>query len=189
MIIYEAVEFIRKELNAYLKQDKGDPDPVVLSSILAQDGTVPPEASQKVVLSLINIEREATASSANFYTRTPDGNIAKRSPAVNLNLYLLLTGSHDDYGQSIKLLSNSIGFFQANQVFTPASSPDFPQALEKITFEVVNLQLQDMSHLWGALGAKYMPSIIYKVRMLTFQEAWITEERPPISGRDSTLSN
>ena len=189
MIIYEAVEFIRKELNAYLKQDQVGQDPVVLSTILAQDGSVPPEASQKVVLSLINIEREGTASSGNFYTRDPNGSIARRSPAVNLNLYLLLTGSHDDYTESIKLLSNSIGFFQAKPVFTRESSPDFPQALEKLSFEVVNLQLQDMSHLWGALGAKYMPSIIYKVRMLTFQEAWVIEQRPAVSGKDTTLSN
>ena len=189
MIIFEAVEFIRKELNAYLKQDKGGQDPVVLSSILAQDGSVPPEANQKVVLSLINIEREGTAASANFYTRSTDGNIARQSPAVNLNLYLLLTGSHDDYSESIKLLSNSVGFFQANPSFSSTSSPDFPQSLQKLTFEVVNLQLQDMSHLWGALGAKYMPSIIYKVRMLTFQEAWVAEERPAISGEDTALSS
>ena len=70
MIIFNTMEFIRKELNTYLKKDRREQDPVVLSSLLTQDGSVPTYANQKVVLSLINIERESTTSSANFYART-----------------------------------------------------------------------------------------------------------------------
>ena len=41
------------------------------------------------------------------------------------------------------------------------------------------LQLQQ-NHLWGALGAKYLPSVIYKVRMIVIQEALKADEQPPI---------
>ena len=96
MIIFNTVEFIRKELNTYLKKDRREQDPVVLSSLLTQDGNVPSDANQKVVLSLINIERENTASSATFYARSTDGNSSKMSPALHLNLYLLVTGGRRD---------------------------------------------------------------------------------------------
>jgi hypothetical protein len=39
-----------------------------------------------------------------------------------------------------------------------------------------------MNNVWAALGAKYMPSVIYKMRMLTIDGSIIREFRPEISG-------
>ncbi len=41
---------------------------------------------------------------------------------------------------------------------------------------------EKMNHLWGYLGAKYLPSVMYKVRMITIQEARATDEQSPVSG-------
>ena len=194
MILYEALEFVRKELDAYLKQEQSGDDQAVLASVVAPDGSVP-TPDGKVVLSLISIEREAAASGATFYTRAENGDVSKRAPTLNLNLHVLVAGNHQDHREALKLLSNAIGFFQARPVFSAEDVPPvasgsamaFPRGLQRLTFEVFNLALQDMSHLWGALGAKYQPSIIYKVRMITFQEAWLTETRPAITGGEPTL--
>ncbi|MGV2481909.1 UNVERIFIED_CONTAM: DUF4255 domain-containing protein, partial [Salmonella enterica subsp. enterica serovar Weltevreden] len=39
-----------------------------------------------------------------------------------------------------------------------------------------------LSNLWSSLGAKYMPSVVYKMRMLTFDDTFVREFRPGISG-------
>lgn len=198
MIVFEALEFVRRELNAFLKPEREGQDKAVLSSVVMADGAVPPDAESSVVMTLINIEREGAASGPHVYARTENGAISKLPPTLNLNLYVLVTGLHQRYDDALKLLSNAIAFFQARPVFTaenvPAIAQDdspmpFPAGLHRLTFEVFNLQLQDLSHLWGALGAKHQPSIIYKVRMLTFQEAWASETLPPIAGGESKLSS
>ena len=45
--------------------------------------------------------------------------------------------------------------------------------------------------MWSTLGAKYMPSVLYKVRMLSIDESVISEFRPIISNvtKDSDIIN
>ena len=45
----------------------------------------------------------------------------------------------------------------------------FPATLEKLTFEMVNMNFEELNNLWGVLGGAYFPSIVYKVRMVKVQ--------------------
>ena len=54
--------------------------------------------------------------------------------------------------------------------------------LEKLTFEIFNVAMNELSHIWSGIGAKYLPSIIYKVRMLSIQEKRVQKEVPGITG-------
>jgi len=62
--------------------------------------------------------------------------------------------------------------------------------------EFINSDLQQLTNLWGMLGAKYIPSVVYKLKMLTFSSNTIVEEVPltlvsslkKISGTDFTGS-
>ena len=54
--------------------------------------------------------------------------------------------------------------------------------LEKLTMEIFNLPINELSHIWSGIGAKYVPSIIYKIRMLTIQEEIIKKEVPSVTG-------
>ena len=56
-----------------------------------------------------------------------------------------------------------------------------PSPLEKLTFEIFNLPINELSHIWSGIGAKYVPSIIYKVRMISIQENIAKEEIPSVS--------
>ena len=197
MIIFEALDFTQKILNAFLKKTKSGDEKAVLSSLVDPNGAVPPGAFNKVVITLLNVEREGAASPANFITSTGNGQTTQKTfPQLSLNLYVLIAGNHNDYKEALRMLSKAVGFFQAYPVFTPESVPSFttattptpfPTGLQRLAFEVYNMRLQEMSHLWGALGAKYQPSIIYKVRMLTLQSAWTIEERPAITGSETQV--
>ena len=46
--------------------------------------------------------------------------------------------------------------------------------LHPITFEQQN-------NLWASLGAKYMPSVVYKIRTISFTDAEPKMEAPPIT--------
>lgn len=60
-------------------------------------------------------------------------------------------------------------FFQVNTALTVNSSSAIPKGLNKLEFDIEKLTYQEMHSLWTAMGAKYQPSVIYKMRLLTIQ--------------------
>jgi len=179
--------FLSDQLNGYLdSRYPSNERHVVLAGLCNLDGTVPGVIENKVVLSLVNIEREAAAGSSNAQPRLDNSSFARMSPALNLNLYLLLSASFgNNYQESLKLLSAVLGYFQSKPVFTPQSAPTFPRGLDRLTMEIVNLDIQSLNNLWGNIGGKYLPSVLYKARMFTLQEGWILEQVPAITGIDT----
>ena len=47
---------------------------------------------------------------------------------------------------------------------------------------MVNLNTQDLQNLWSGMGGRYLPSALYKLRMITLPDAWVTERIPTITG-------
>ncbi len=189
-MIKDALTFITSELNDFLKVRSaiGSEDMVILSNIINQDGGVAIKEDNKIILSLINIEEEINRRSMASYIKTENGNAAHVNPSVQLNLYVMFSAyfTNGNYPDSLKFISDVIAFFQAKRVFTPQNSPRLNDKIDKLIFELIKLSYQELSHLWGMVGAKYLPSAIYKVRMLTIQEGVITDDLPTISGPDSS---
>jgi hypothetical protein len=144
---------------------------------------MPREIENKMVLALANVEREYAAHSLES-SFVPQGNSALQAgPPLNLNLYFLLAGNFpSDCMQALRLLSAAMSFLQAKPVFTPQDSSTFPRGLERLSVEMVNLSIGDLHNLWACAGAKYMPSVVYKARMITLQDGWVTERVPVITG-------
>jgi hypothetical protein len=42
--------------------------------------------------------------------------------------------------------------------------------VEKLTLDLNTLSFQDMNNLWGILGSKYLPSVLYKLRLISIEE-------------------
>lgn len=185
-MIDKALNFLQEELNNFLGQRfQSNENLVVQSALISPDGTVPQEIENKVVLTLANIERESVANAASGSSAFL-GLSSRVSPPLNINLYILVSANFGNkYAESIKFLAQSVTFFQAKPVFTAQGSAGFPRELERLSFELVNLDFSQLNNLWAAQGAKYLPSVVYKVRMLTIQEAWVSDRVPAISGLDS----
>ena len=92
--------------------------------------------------------------------------------------------SSENVDEAFKFLTALIAFFQRKTVFTPQNTPMLSPQIDKITFEMINLDLNEMSNLWAAIGAKYIPSVIYKVRKISITEEAIIADVPIISGID-----
>lgn len=184
-MISKALTFVSDFLNHEIKMSYGiDEDRVVISSLINPDGTITENIENKIVISVINLEHETTVNSQGNYVNGGNNNFGKVSPPVYLNIYLLISANYDsgNYIEALKMLSTVIGVFQANTYFTQQKNPTMPFPLEKLTFEIFNLPINELSHIWSGIGAKYVPSIVYKVRMISIREDLITKEIPGLSG-------
>ena len=97
--------FLLTQLNDHLGTRYPSKEPhVVLSSLSTLEGTAPPEIANRVVLSLVNIERETSAASAAAPVRAENGGFVRTSPALNLDLYVLVSASFgSNYVEALKL--------------------------------------------------------------------------------------
>ena len=184
-MIAKTLTFITDLLNQELKIIFGFNDNrVVASSLVNPDGSMPTNAENKIVISVVNLEQETSMKSMGNYMTDGGGGYGKIAPPVHINLYLLVSANYDssNYVEANKVLSAIIGVFQANPYFNRQTNPEMQSPLEKLTMEIYNLPLNELSHIWSGIGAKYVPSIIYKIRMLTIQEEMIKKEVPSIGG-------
>lgn len=185
----QAINLLVAELNGFLGvRFPGNANVVIASSLCSPDGTVLPAIDNKVVLTLVNVERETVVALSNFTPSSGSGYV-RSSPPLYLNLYVLVSASFaSHYTTALQLLSKVLGFFQIKPNFDAQNAPEFPPQLSKLSVELVNLNLTELSTLWSTLGMDYMPSMLYKVRMLTIQDGWISEPVPQVSAPDASIN-
>jgi len=181
-MIAKTLSFITEIFNQELKMTYGVTDDfVVASGLINPDGSSIQQTQNKIVVSVINIERE-TSMTMNGYFNDGDKNYGRVAPPVYLNLYLLIAANYTDYLEANKILSTIIGVIQSNPFFTRQEHPVMQEPLDKLTFEILNVPMNELSHIWSGIGAKYLPSVICKVRMMTIQKNVIKKEIPGITG-------
>jgi Pvc16 N-terminal domain len=189
-MIYEALNSITEEINEYFKSKLKIPEEkIVLSGLVTQDGKVAIQGENKIIVTLVNLEKE-TARGSNLKTGESFNNSA---PSLNINIYILFSAyfSERNYHESLRFISFIISYFQYKSVFNKSNTPNLDERIEKLIFEITDLNPDALSNMWSTLGAKYMPSVLYKVRMLSFDESVIREFRPLISKltKDSDIIN
>jgi hypothetical protein len=190
-MIDKALAFLADELNAFLEpRGPGGEPGVVLSSLASPEGGAQQGIENKLVMTLLSIEKEAAAAvslpvrerSAPSAAGGPEGFLRVATPLA-LNLNVMIAGCYgSQYREALKVLSAAIGFFQARPVFTPQSAPAIPAGIDRLTIEMVSCDIATLSNVWSVLGANYLPSAIYKIRMLTVQQGWTSGYDPAIGG-------
>ncbi len=184
-MIDSAIAHVGAQLNQALRRSmEVNEDVVEVSHILEQDGTLVPHINNKLVLFLVNIERDGSVSSHPGRSGIPGaGTLAQGYPTVHLNLFIMVAAHFpgQNYREALKFISGAIQFFQGNPVFTHQNSPDLDRRIQRLTMEIENLGLQELSHLWGVLGGKYLPSILYKMRMISVDSGDLDRLIPRVS--------
>lgn len=128
------------------------------------------ELQKKVILTLVNIGEEMTLKNNPHYIRRGE-TLQKRNPILYLNLYVLISCADDDYENALTKISHVVSFFQEKNRFTSqtASSPFPSDLVDKIMLDLYSLNFEQMNHLWGVLGGKYHPSVLYRLRLVPIQ--------------------
>ncbi|MBS1635991.1 MAG: DUF4255 domain-containing protein [Bacteroidetes bacterium] len=179
-MIYESLSCVTDEINEYFRGKlKIYEQKIVLSGLVNQDGTIAIQGENKIVVTLVNLEKETAKNLSQKGAMT----MINSTPVLNINLYVLFSAyfTNSNYAEALRFLSFIIGYFQVKNVFNRANTPTLDDRIDKLTFEIVDMSTDAVSNMWSSLGAKYMPSVLYKVRMLTFDEAVVREFRPLIT--------
>lgn len=181
-MIYEALTCITEEISEFFRTKlRINEEKIVLSGLINQDGTVAIQGENKVIVTLVNIEKEpAVKGAAGGAAKT----FSNSSTPVSINLYVLFSAyfSSANYPEALRFLSFVIAFLQDKAVFSQSNTPRLDESIEKLSFELESVGSEKMNNIWSTLGAKYMPSALYKIRMLTYDSLSIKEYRPVVSG-------
>ncbi|SFD73558.1 Protein of unknown function [Chitinophaga sp. CF118] len=190
-MIFTAFKLLKDQLDNYIQSFNpmgNDPDGhVVLDNVATlETPDRPPGAEERIILSMVNIEEEATLKNSTHFYKNAQG-VSYHNPPVYLNLYMLVSAHYKNYEDALSRLSQAIQFFQGKSSFTLKNSPDDTllntmQNLDdmQLHLEMFSLSFEQLNHLWGALGGKQMPSVLYKVRLVKITENRITGIGPII---------
>jgi hypothetical protein len=180
-MIDQVLDFLRAQLDTYLrlKLDPSNSNAFIQIANIAWHDTEAAAGSNEdksnAFISLVNIEEDRISKSQENFVR--NGNvITYKNPKIYLNLYLLFSVNLNSYAESLKRLSFIIQFFQYQNVFTPLNSPSLPANVEELILDLYTLSFQDLNNLWGILGSKYLPSAMYKLRLITISEEFVQGE-------------
>ncbi len=168
-IIYDTLLLVSEEINTFL--DPGNPQkPLMLGNIsMFNDGDeFTASLKDKLIVSLVNIEEDRIAKTPDNFIRQGDRNIY-RNPPLHFNITLIFSATHS-YEKALPLIEGVIRFFQVKSVFDNANTTGLDEEVGRVVFDLVSLNLEQMHQLWTSLGGKYIPSVIFKMRMMTIDE-------------------
>ena len=114
-----------------------------------------------------------------------DGKSRRVNPDINLNLYILFVAKFKDYEQCLYTISQIIRYFQANPYFDLQNAPDLGKTINHLTLEHDPLSTTKQNELWGILRSSYLPSLVYRVKAVTF----IDEGQIPIADISEVIVN
>ena len=188
-MLSHALTVVMNELEKHLTDIYGVPPvtpQVVLGNIAeglsgggAAAGAVPREV---LAFSMVNIREEKTLKNVPAYQRNDATlRIVYQNPPIFLNFHILVVATHANYSNALLVLSRAVKFFQFSNVFDQNSvSPDSLtknaptnplDQLEtfKLIFDIYSPTLEEVNHLWGTLGGKQYPFVLYTLRLLEMQ--------------------
>lgn len=124
-----------------------------------------------VSIVMINLEQENSLRAPNQHSRNmPDGTIQKVQPEIRLNIFVLFVAHYPQYEDALRILSKIIQYFQGHRVFTHQDSAQLSENIEQLVVELVTQSFAEQNEVWGSLRLPYHPSVLYKIKMVVFQD-------------------
>jgi hypothetical protein len=183
-----ALKFLAGEVSTYLFAVKGaeSEDLVKLTRLVDESGKYA-LSEGSLAMTLINIEEERNFKSHLPEAKYVNGQHTILEPELKLNLHILFAAHFRDYDQALKVLSSALTYFQAHHSFTPEEYPALDVRIPKLVVELQSPTYEQLNQVWGFIGAKQLPSAIYKVRLVVLQDESLTAIQPPLTTINATL--
>jgi hypothetical protein len=182
-MIYESLHFLSEHANAFIRKLVANPDAfehfVKLVPMTSTDNTT----KNNIWLSLVTMEEEKILRAQSPTIRQVGTQHSYLAPELKVNLYVIFTANLSSYSESLKNISLIVRAFQMQSVFHQQQYPLLAASgIEQLSVEFYSPNFEQLNQIWATLGGKYQPSVMYKVRMLIFQEQDIREQVPAILG-------
>ena len=173
-MIFDALRLMQVALQDYIQEveqplDLGQ-DIVILDNIaMAEElGGSRSDMNERIVMSLVNLEEEKTLKNSPHYY-IEKGRTIYKNPPVSLNLFILFSVLHkEQYGTSLQRLARVVEFFQWKKEFSFTTTPG-PNGLSRdvrVLPDLYTLTFDQLNNLWGALGGKQVPFVLYRTRLV-----------------------
>ena len=186
-----ALKFLLDELNAYVDARTNHlavagEERVVINRIVDEGGHYA-FGQERLCATVINIEEDRFfKSQIPDYTYT-NGQHLVLEPDLKLTLTLLFAANYTVYKEGLKFLSHVMTFFQSHSTFSSEAQPALDTRIGKLNVELLSLTFEQLNQVWAFIGAKQLPSVAYKVRVVILQDELPARIGPPIKIIHSTL--
>jgi hypothetical protein len=186
-----ALNFLTTELNSYLvargARKATDEMGKVEVGRLVDDAGKWAIKDDHVGAVLIHVDEERVMRAQLPETVVSGGKHLVLEPKLKLNLHVLFAAKFQKYDEGLRSLSLVLTYFQSHPTFTPDTYPGLDPRLERLTVELQSLTYEQLNQVWAFLGAKHLPSAIYKVRMVALQDSAPTSVQQPLSEIGTTF--
>lgn len=186
-MLHKALDFLARQL-APVVSSAGGQASVLLTSIVNEKGELNIQAGQ-VSLTLVNIEEERFLKVQPQREKRTGDQVQFANPEIKLNVLVMLAVNPGtaNYADALERLSEAITFFQGSSFFEKTKFPALGPEIEQLSVELYSLSLEQQNQLWASLGAKYLPSAVYKVRLVVIDNALFGEKKTVIKAIDNDL--
>jgi hypothetical protein len=184
-MLYEVLNFLKTQLESYISDGRKSGEPLIQLSNPWSVNDDNHKSSFLNSISLINVEEEKIFKTQEpLITQNKNGSFSKREPDLKLNLYILISAYNKQYDDGLKFLSKVVSFFQQRNVFRrdddDLAGSNFPDNIEKLLVELYTAGFEQQNQIWASLSIGYVPSVIYKLRMVIVDAEPKKEEYLPI---------
>jgi hypothetical protein len=175
-MIENVLNFIKETAERYITEQLGNTlgDEKVVLTTFVDDAGKTQIPNERLGLSLLNIEHERTfRAGPNVPIKQSNAGIPEQAvflhKPVDVNLQLIFTANFSNYQESLKHISYVIQCFQSqtNLVFEPQNAELDPMPLH---MEINTLPLEQQHYIWSMIGLRYLPSVVYRLRMVRIQD-------------------
>jgi hypothetical protein len=83
---------------------------------------------------------------------------------------VLFVARFTQYEEALRYLSLIIRYFQNHPVSNHHEAPELSENIEQLVMELITLPFSQQNEVWNALRVTYHPSVLYKVKMIVFQD-------------------
>lgn len=186
-MLHSAIRFLADQVDSYIRTRTGSTQAVVDTGGLTDDAGK--WALESLIrLSLVGIEEERTLREQLPESVYIDGSRVVLEPPLKLNLVVVFAAKlNRNYADCLRYLSYAITFFQAHPAFTPEEFPGLDPAIERLAPEMLSYGPEQLNQMWAYIGTKYLPSVVYRVRMVVLQDVAPRGVDQPITTIHGTL--
>jgi hypothetical protein len=172
-MINSVFEFLRNRLNEKFPRDFSDG---AMKELFVYANTSKDDSlsfdPDSISIMLIGMEEETTTRQPDPYGRVSAMGLHQRvAPEIRMNLSVLIVARFpNDYARALKHISDVISYFQKHRVFNNENSPDLSDEISQLVLELVTPTFSEANQIWGLLRVAYQPSVLYKIKMITFED-------------------
>lgn len=122
------------------------------------------QAEKALFITLVRTEEETSVKQPTAQLRMNDEGKKRfyANPDVCINLYILIS-SYADYGLALQQINDTI--YYLNSIYPDDVS--ISEEMRKLSIELQSPTAEQWNSMWQTLGGKVVPSVLYKVRMIT----------------------